>query len=170
MARAKRFFPRSLPAKVASTIPPSAPAACLCSRKNSSNPTTSWIDRVPRELTDTDPEKITSPYHAWRGDDVAPRRGDAEKAKDPNLRASAPQREYSDVAGLCKSATTAEIAAHGRVLTPGRYVGAEAVAADGDLFEAKMLRLVAELHAQFAESAKLEPAIRINLEALGYEF
>ena len=91
------------------------------------------IDRVHRELTDTDLEKITSTYHAWRGDKGA--------------------GKYEDVAGFCKSATTAEIAAHGHVLTPGRYVGAEEVADDGDPFEEKMLRLVAELHAQFAKSA-----------------
>ena len=34
----------------------------------------------------------------------------------------------------------------------------------------KMPRLVAELHAQFAESAKLEKAIKKNLGGLGYEF
>ena len=33
---------------------------------------------------------------------------------------------------------------------------------------AKMPRLVAELHAQFAESAKLEQAINANLRGLGY--
>ena len=62
-----------------------------------------------------------------------------------------------------------EIAAHGHVLTPGRYVGAEEVEDDGDPFEKKMPRLVAELHAQFAESAKLEKAIKKNLGGLGYE-
>jgi type I restriction-modification system DNA methylase subunit len=70
--------------------------------------------------------------------------------------------------GFCKSATTAEIAAHGHVLTPGRYVGAEEVADDGDPFEEKMPRLVAELAAQFAESAKLEQAINANLKGFGY--
>jgi len=35
-------------------------------------------------------------------------------------------------------------------------------------FEEKMLRLVAELHAQFFESAKLEQAIKANLRGLGY--
>ena len=54
-------------------------------------------------------------------------------------------------------------AAHGHVLTPGRYVGAEAAEDDGEPFEEKMPRLVAELHAQFAESAKLEQAIKANL-------
>ena len=128
------------------------------------------IDRVHRELTDADLNKITATYHAWRGDVSAP--GNAK----PQLGASANQAElglgapgaYADVAGFCKSATTAEIAAHGHVLTPGRYVGAEEVEDDGDPFEEKMPRLVAELHAQFAESAKLEFAIRKNLKGLGY--
>ena len=39
---------------------------------------------------------------------------------------------------------------------------------DGDPFEEKMPRLVAELHAQFAEGAKLEQAITANLKGLGY--
>ncbi len=129
------------------------------------------IDRVHRELTDADLEKITSTYHAWRGEAGLTRsRGErGEKTcGSESLRASASPREYSDVAGFCKSATTAEIAAHGHVLTPGRYVGAEEVEDDGDPFAEKMPRLVAELHAQFAESAKLEEAIRANLKGLGY--
>ena len=75
---------------------------------------------------------------------------------------------YSDIAGFCKSSTTDEIAAHGHVLTPGRYVGAEEVEDDGDPFEEKMPRLIAELESQFAESAKLEAAIRVNLAGLCY--
>ena len=122
------------------------------------------IDRVHRELTDADLEKITSTYHLWRGDPhpasghplpVGEGRGEGNPG-------------YADVAGFCKSATSAEIAAHGHVLTPGRYVGAEEVVDDGDPFEEKMPRLVAELHAQFAESAKLEQAIKANLRGLGY--
>ena len=91
---------------------------------------------------------ISSTYHAWRVEKCA--------------------GKYADVAGFCKSATTAEIAAHGHVLTPGRFVGAEEVEDDGDPFEEKMPRLVAELHAQFTESAKLEQAIKANLRGLGY--
>ena len=117
------------------------------------------IDRVHRELTDADLEKITSTYHAWRGDS-------STNHKSP-VTSHAPSA-YADLPGFCKSATTAEIAAHGHVLTPGRYVGAEEVEDDGDPFEEKMPRLVAELHAQFAESAKLEQAIKANLRGLGY--
>jgi type I restriction enzyme M protein len=106
------------------------------------------IDRVHRELLEADLEKITGTYHAWRGDQGS--------------------GNYADVAGFCKSATSLEIAAHGHVLTPGRYVGAEEVEDDGDPFEEKMPRLVAELHAQFSKSAKLEQVIKANLRGLGY--
>ena len=121
------------------------------------------IDRVHRELTEADLARIVSTYHAWRGD-----RGVGVKpAKKTDKQDAYPT--YEDIAGFCKSATTAEIAAHGHVLTPGRYVGAEEVEDDGEPFEEKMPRLVAELQAQFAESAKLEQTIKANLKGLGYE-
>ena len=75
---------------------------------------------------------------------------------------------YADIPGFCFSATTEQIASHGHVLTPGRYVGAEEVEDDGDPFEEKMPRLVAELNGQFEESAKLEAEIRKNLQGLGF--
>jgi type I restriction enzyme M protein len=106
------------------------------------------IDRVHRELTNADLETITSTYHAWRGD------------KDAG--------KYEDIAGFCKSASTTEIAEHGHVLTPGRYVGVEEVDDNGEPFEAKMSRLVAELRTHFAESGKLEETIRENLRGLGF--
>ena len=123
------------------------------------------IVRVHRELTDTDLAKIVSTYHAWRSHPHPTSGhplpvGEGRGGGNPG---------YADVAGFCKSATTAEIASHGHVLTPGRYVGAEEVEDDGDPFEEKMPRLVAELNAQFAESAKLETAIRANLNSLGFK-
>lgn len=111
------------------------------------------VDRVHRELTDDDLQKIAGTYHAWRG------AGGKGKSKT---------QAYANVAGYCYSATTEEIAGHGYVLTPGRYVGAEEVADEGEPFEEKMSRLVAELNGQFAESAKLEKAIQANLRGLGY--
>jgi len=73
-----------------------------------------------------------------------------------------------DIAGFCKSATSDEIAAHGHVLTPGRYVGAEAVEDDGEPFEEKMKRLAATLRQQQTEATKLDVAIAANLKELGY--
>ena len=116
------------------------------------------IDRVHRELTEADLQKIVTTYHAWRGDTSA------LKLKLP----TSTQTAYADIAGFWKSATTAEIAAHGYVLTPGRFVGAEEVEDDGEPFEEKMPRLVAELNQQFTESAKLEGAIRANLKSLNF--
>ena len=118
------------------------------------------IDRVHRELTDADLEKITSTYHAWRNDEELRAKKGMEAGRMYEC------LEYADIPGFCKSATTAEIAAHGYVLTPGRYVGAEEVEDDGDPFEEKMPRLIAELEAQFKESAKLEVQIRANLAGL----
>jgi len=54
------------------------------------------------------------------------------------------------------------------VLTPGRYVGAEAQEADGEPFEEKMRRLATTLREQQAEAAKLDAAIAANLKGLGY--
>jgi type I restriction enzyme M protein len=106
------------------------------------------IDRVHRELTEDDITRIVATYHAWRGD------------KDGG--------DFADAPGFCKSATKDDIAGHGYVLTPGRYVGAEEVEDDGEPFEEKMARLVAELNVQFAESARLERTIQENLKGLGY--
>jgi type I restriction enzyme M protein len=112
------------------------------------------IDRVHRELTEDDIEKIVRTYHAWRGD--APNPKPIRKI------------EYQDVPGFCKSATANEIATHGHVLTPGRYVGAEEVEDEGEPFEEKMAELVKELEGQFEESRRLGKAIKANLKRLGY--
>lgn len=103
------------------------------------------VDRVLRAFTADDLRMIAGTFAAWK-------RG----------------KQYADVAGFCKSATIKDIDGHGHVLTPGRYVGAEDVVGDGEPFEEKMARLVAELNGQFAESAKLEAAIKANLGGLGY--
>lgn len=108
----------------------------------------SMLDRTHRELTDADIARIADTYHAWRGD---------KGAKAP----------YEDVAGFCKSAKLAEIASHGYVLTPGRYVGAEEVEDDDEPFEERMRHLSTKLLAQFAEGHKLEAQIRENLKKLG---
>ncbi|MFM2297817.1 MAG: hypothetical protein RL117_1524 [Verrucomicrobiota bacterium] len=116
-------------------------------------------DRVLRDFSDEDVEKIAGTFRAWRCDSLTKNQEQGTK----NSTAA-----YADVAGFCKSATTAEIASHGHVLTPGRYVGAEDIEDDGEPFEEKMTRLSAELAVQFAESARLEQAIRENLSQLGF--
>jgi type I restriction enzyme M protein len=77
---------------------------------------------------------------------------------------------YEDIPGYCRSVTLAEIAEHGHVLTPGRYVGAEAVEDDDEDFEAKMRGLTEKLGEQMAKGAELDLVIRAKLGGMGYEF
>jgi len=105
-------------------------------------------DRVHRELVDSDIARIASTYHAWRGD------------KDAGA--------YSDVPGFCKAVTGDDIARHGHVLTPGRYVGAATTEEEDEPFEEKMARLSATLSEQQAQATKLDARITANLKELGY--
>ena len=107
-----------------------------------------WSTATHRELTDDDVARIAKTYHAWReGPDAL---------------------GYDDIPGFCKSVTLDEVRRHGHVLTPGRYVGAAPQEEDGEPFDVKMRRLVAELHAQQAEGDRLDAAIAKNLNALGF--
>ena len=102
-------------------------------------------DRVLRDFTPADIQKVADTFHAWQ-------LGEG----------------YEDVAGFCYSASLDDIRKHEHVLTPGRYVGAEAQADDGEAFADKMTRLTAQVVEQFAESARLEGEIKRNLAGLGY--
>ena len=75
---------------------------------------------------------------------------------------------YRDIPGFCKSAPLEEVRKHSHVLTPGRYVGAEAQEDDGEPFEEKMQRLTATLREQQADAAKLDDVISANLKELAY--
>jgi type I restriction enzyme M protein len=106
------------------------------------------VDRVHRELSDSDVAKIAGTYHAWRGGKNA--------------------GNYADVPGFSKAAKLDDIRKQGYVLTPGRYVGAEEVEGDGEPFEEKMRRLIATLRQQVSKSAELDAAVATNLKDLGY--
>lgn len=111
----------------------------------------SMISRVQAELTDATIERIARTVAAWRGE-----------AEDGAT--------YEDLPGYCRSVPLAEIAQHGHVLTPGRYVGAEAVEDDDEAFAEKMQRLTQQLGEQMKKGAELDAVIRQKLGGLGYEF
>lgn len=102
-------------------------------------------DRVLRDFTPDDIQKIADTFHAWQ-------QGEG----------------YEDVAGFCFSAKVDDVRKHQHVLTPGRYVGAAEQEDDCEPFAEKMQRLTSQLAEQFAESAKLEAEIRKNLAGLGF--
>lgn len=112
------------------------------------------ISRVQTEFTDEVIERIAGTVAAWRGE----------------AEAGASITDYQDIPGFCRSVSLAEIAQHGHVLTPGRYVGAEEVEDDDEAFAEKMLKLTEKLGEQMAKGAELDALIRQKLGGLGYEF
>ncbi len=107
-------------------------------------------------LPDTDIGRIIYAYRQWRGEPQP--NWWSEKEHDA--------WEYEDIPGFCKSTTIEGIAEHGHVLTPGRYVGAEALEDDGEPFEEKYPRLVAELESCLAEGERMNTFIRSQLEGI----
>ena len=149
------------------------------------------VDRTHRELTDEDLTRIADTYHAWRsklplplgegrgeGKSPSPLMGEGRGEGEGETKTPSPLagegwgeggRSYTDIPGFCKNATLEEVRKHGHVLTPGRYVGAEAQEEDEEPFEDKMKRLTAQLREQQAEAANLDKAIKENLKRLGFE-
>jgi type I restriction enzyme M protein len=106
------------------------------------------ISRVQAEFSDEVIARIEQTVAAWRGEGGV----------------------YEDVAGYCRSVSLTEIASHGHVLTPGRYVGAEEVEDDDETFANKMQRLTEQLGEQMAKGAELDAVIKQKLGVLGYDF
>src|SRR5574337_1283617 len=99
--------------------------------------------RVNRVFDDEDVARIATAVHRWRADGE-------DSADEP----------YADVPGFCRAVKLSEIAEHGHVLTPGRYVGAEAAEDDDEAFNEKMERLTELLAEQMAKAtALLEPLL-----------
>ncbi len=107
----------------------------------------SMISRVQSELTDAVIDRIAGTVAAWRGE--------------------ANSGEYQDIAGFCRSVKLAEIAQHGHVLTPGRYVGAEEVEDNDEDFATKMQQLTEKLGEQMAKGAELDQLIRAEAGRAG---
>lgn len=121
------------------------------------------ISRVQSEFTDEVIARIANTVAMWRGDDSLPLplgEGGGEGSTT----------QYADIPGFCRSVPLAEIAEHGHVLTPGRYVGAEAVEDNDEDFATKMQQLTEKLGEQMAKGAELDQLIRKKLGGLGYEF
>jgi type I restriction enzyme M protein len=108
------------------------------------------ISRTQIEFTDEDLQRIAQAYHRWRGTDFSD--GDV----------------YADQAAFCRSVSLEEVGEHQFVLTPGRYVGAEEIEDDDEVFAEKMTRLVSQLSMQRAQRTKLDAVIQGKLQGLGY--
>jgi len=104
------------------------------------------VDRTHCELAGEEIARIRETRHVWRTN----------------------ENGCSDVPGFCKTASLQEVRKHGRELTPGRDVGVEPQEDDGEPFEEKMMRLVAELREQEDDGKRLDAVIGANSRALGF--
>lgn len=104
------------------------------------------IDRVHRELTDADIVKVANTCHAWQGDTGA--------------------GKYQDVPGFPRSAKTDEIAQHGYVLTPRRYVEAVGMEEDDEPFDEEMRCLMERLAGQFRQFVRLGKSYSLEFEGV----
>ncbi|MDE0070095.1 MAG: class I SAM-dependent DNA methyltransferase [Caldilineaceae bacterium] len=104
------------------------------------------VDRTRKEFFDGDIARIAKTYHAWRG--------------TPDV------DTYEDVAGFCRSAGLEEIRGRAYLLTPGQYVGTEAVDEDDTPFAERFATLQEDLEARFTEAEELTATIRTRLAGI----
>ncbi len=124
------------------------------------------ISRVQTELTDEVIERIAGTVAAWRGEIPHP----SPSGRGVGGEGGGLVDNYQDIPGYCRSVKLAEIAEHGYVLTPGRYVGAEAVEDNDEDFADKMQTLTEKLGEQMTKGVELDQLIRQKLGGLGYVF
>ena len=103
------------------------------------------VSRKNREMTTEDISKIAATFEAFEDGTLV------------------------DAKGFCAAVDIGEIAKQDFILTPGRYVGIEEQADDGEPFDEKMARLTSELSIMFNRSRELEDEIRKRLGAIGFE-
>ena len=100
--------------------------------------------------------RIVYAFRQWRGEPAPAWWDEAEHG----------EWIYRDVPGFCKAETIEGVKKHGFVLTPGRYVGAEAQEDDGEPFTEKYPQLLAELEKSFAKGERLAAEVRTQLEGV----
>lgn len=96
------------------------------------------IDRIHKELTGEEIQKIASTYHAWRGEGG----------------------KYEDIPGFCKSATKEAITQHRYALVPGRYTGAEEIVSEEEPFIEKIRILSEKLNKQTKKNDQLNKRVQ----------
>jgi type I restriction enzyme M protein len=106
----------------------------------------SEADRTHIELSSSNVEKISSAYRAWRGEKGA--------------------GKYENIAGFCRAIKTTEIAAQGYSLTPGRYVGTEALEEDATPIREQIKMYGKKYRDLKSEAERLDESILAYLEKL----
>ncbi|MDQ6839373.1 MAG: type I restriction-modification system subunit M [Actinomycetota bacterium] len=116
------------------------------------------IDRAHRDFLPEQIELLANIVRLYRGEAVEAVAGSDVLLK---LKERFPEGTYVDVAGLCKVATLAEIAAEGWSLNPGRYTGTAVVDDDGEDFTEK----VAGLYDEFTRLSDEADSLRARVDS-----
>lgn len=119
------------------------------------------IDRAHRDFTSEQTEFLANIVRLYRGEQP-----ETVSGSEGLLREKFPNGTYTDVPGLCKVATIAEIEAQGWSLNPGRYVGVADRPADDFNFKERLEELSEELEALNGEGRELEARIADNVAKL----
>ena len=124
------------------------------------------IDRAHRDWTPAQASFIANVVRLYRGEAIDLTVGGAEtETKLQEVFGKKPT--YSDVLGLCKSATLAEIEAQGWSLNPGRYVGvAPGEEVSDEDFKTLFESLNEELEALNTQARALEQIIAGNISTI----
>jgi type I restriction enzyme M protein len=119
------------------------------------------IDRAHRDWTPAQIEFLANIARLYRGEPVENLHDGTEL-----MAQHFPDGKYTDVAGLCKVATIAEIEAQGWSLNPGRYVGVAAREEDDFDFKERLEEHNEELELLNTETRELEERIAENVAKL----
>jgi type I restriction enzyme M protein len=114
------------------------------------------IDRAHRDFLPEQIEFLANIVRLYRGEKI-----ETADGSDELMGLHFPNRKYTDVAGLCKVATRADIETQGWSLNPGRYTGTAAVEDDGEDFIEKL----AGLYEQFSRLSDEAVVLRAQVDA-----
>jgi len=112
------------------------------------------IDRAHRDFTDEQIEFLANIVRLYRGEEPELATGANELVSE-----RFPDGTYTDVNGLCRVATLAEIEEQGWSLNPGRYVGTEVEDLDDEVFEEKLAAAQVELRELATRAGELEASV-----------
>lgn len=117
------------------------------------------VTRAHRDFTPEQVEFLGNIVRLWRGEEVELAAGSGTR-----LTAQFGDEGYKDVAGLCRAANRAEIAARDWTLIPGRYVGtAPGEQPDDEDFRERLEVLQEDLESLNVEAARLQAVIAANV-------
>ena len=119
------------------------------------------LDRAHRDFSPDQIEFLANIVRLYRNEAI-----ETDNGSLPAIQQHFPDGTYTDVAGLCKVATLADIATQGWSLNPGRYVGIADRPPDDIDFKEHLEELNEELETLNAEARELEEHIAENIVKL----